>query len=184
MNYFSTRQRRSMTTAMITYAKKLIGAPYTEWHEGDTCLGNMAPFWAAAGPPPSPERIQAHGICCTGLLNVMCRAEGVVPPLVASGELWAGTTDAWWESMRDVMRPYDPSIMYPRGTILLAPYEGPALEDQGHAGMLLDEGTFLHSWLAGGVSIDASPVDSHEWARYQGAILLEDWMDVLRGGKT
>lgn len=174
-----------MISTMIAYGKTLMGARYTAWKEGDACLGETTPFWAAVGSPPLDEQIREEGICCTGLLNVMCRAAGLTPPLVREGQPWAGTTDAWWETMAGVARPYDPSFLYPPGTILLAPYEGPALEDQGHAGMIIENGAFLHSWLHGGVSIDISPVESHVWARYRVAVLLKDWVPVLQGaGKT
>lgn len=168
---------------MISYGKSLVGTPYgTPWKEGDSCLGNRGPFWAAEGQPPPVERLRREGIVCTGLINLMCRNEGLIPPFVSTGFLWAGTTDAWWEILRaaNMLEHYDPSRQYPPGTLLLAPYNGPDIDDQGHIGMIIEGGAFLHSSLYAGVAIDANPAVSHAWANYQAAVLPEDWIAVLR----
>lgn len=172
-----------MTVSMINYGKSLVGIPYgIPWKEGDSCLGNCGPFWAAEGQPPATDRLRREGIACTGLINLMCRNEEIVPPLVCDGLTWAGTTDAWWEVLRagGALSPYRAHDRYPAGTLLLAPYEGPGLEEQGHVGMVLEDGRFLHSCLNGGVSIDPSPEHSHAWACYQAVALPEDWIAVLR----
>lgn len=172
-----------MTASMISYGKRLVGTQYgTPWQEGDSCLGNHGPFWAAKGQPPPVERLQREGIVCTGLINLMCRNEELTPPLVSDGLLWAGSTDAWWEIMRtaNMLERYDLSREYPPGTLLLAPYEGPAIENQGHIGMIIEGGAFLHSSLSIGVAIDPNPDVSHVWANYQAAVLPEDWIAVLR----
>lgn len=171
---------------MLTYAKTLIGIPYVAWTEGQSCLGNSGPFWAADAslPLPSREQLELEGACCTGFLNLLCREAGLTPPYVDRSYTWAGTTDAWWTLLNDagVLKPYNPEQQYPVGTILLSPYEGPALEDQGHIGIIVEDG-FMHSWLRDGISLDPSPLESHEWAQYRGVALLEDWTSVLTSKK-
>lgn len=171
-----------MIASMIRYGKSLVGTPYgVPWKEGDICLGNHGPFWAAEGQPPPAERLHREGVVCTGLINLMCRNEGLTPPFVDAGLSWAGTTDAWWECLREAgaLKPYRMDEVYPVGTLLLAPYEGPGLEEQGHIGMIVEDGQFLHSWLDGGGSLDTSPAESHVWARYHAVALPEDWLAAL-----
>lgn len=133
-------------SAGLSYLDSLVGIPYVWWMEGDICLGDAGPFWAASGPPPSRQRLEQEGICCAGVLNLLCRQLNAEIPGVREG-LWnAGGTYVWeayWRS-KDMLRPWNSTEPLLPGTILFLPYESEL--QQGHVAVAVDSDTILHSW--------------------------------------
>lgn len=167
----------------LPYVLGLKGVRYVGW-DGKPTLGDRGPFWAANEGPPHPQRLQFEGVCCVGVLNLMLRAKGLPVPGVAQKLSWAGTTDAWFTllAQQGVLHEYVNGKIYPPGTIVLSPYKD--VLNQGHAGVVVEHGQFLHAYRGAGTVIDPSPAHSHRWARYTHVALPAEWMQVIRANLT
>lgn len=150
----------------IDYAQSIVGTPY-KWWQGEAILGeDCGPFWAANAPPPPLEVIRDQGVCCTGILNLILRHLGLPVPGVATKHAFAGGTGCWEEFLIPHLEPIDTTEQYHEGTILFRPYRN--YEDQGHIGMILKDGKFLHSHAT-----EASPSDGFQ---SPGCVIDETWM--------
>ncbi len=174
-------------TEALRYGHSLLGIHYV-WWLGDIILGaDDGPFWAACGSPPPVETIRKQGVCCTGLINLIRRHLGLPVPGVSKEDPHAGGTGAWEEFLLPYLEPIDPSANYPAGTLLFRPYQ--TFSDQGHVGVILENGQFLHSSVEEpepkggfhqpGCHIDKSWKLSHAWRSsgyYMYAVRPEGWL--------
>lgn len=134
----------------MDFITTFIGVPYAWWMEGDSCLGNKGPFWAAPASAPFPTRqqLEQEGVCCAGLINLLCRHLGLEIPGVAEGDEHAGGTYAWEAHLRragvlTAAELLDPATLAP-GTLLLLPFESEL--QQGHLAIVVEAGYIVHSW--------------------------------------
>lgn len=137
---------------MEAYAESLLGVPYQWWQEGDCCLGDCSPFYAAAGPPP----VAPAALNCAGFINCLARFVGRPIPGVAAGLWYAGGTYAWYETLAPKCQPAPLSIdELPVGTLLIRRFRDAA--DQGHLAVVWTNGRIIHCWPDKGVVIEEMP---------------------------
>lgn len=152
---------------MLSYAKSFLGIPYRWWNPMVSCCENTGPFWACEGPEVPLEEVQKGHMCCAGLLNLVCRKFGLEIPGAKDLHIYAGGTGLWWDFFEetDRLQPFDPSVSYPKATLLLRKYKSE--EDQGHIAICMGEDLILHSWPEKGVVLE--PRDPN----YYEAVVLE-----------
>ncbi len=168
---------------MLDYARSLLGIPYGYWLGDNFPADDTTPFYAAESKePPTRELLEAQGIVCVGLINLLCRYEGLRIPGVSTHPC-PGGTGAWGEVLLPIAQPYDPAMTYEDGTLLFRPYKD--WYDQGHIAIVLD-GKSLHSYpdpwnpdnqqtRTPGVSL--TPI----WPDYYTvAVPLSTWLNALR----
>lgn len=141
---------------MFSYAESLLGVQYRWWHEGDTCLGDQPPFYAADGPPPeAPSELN-----CAGFINCLARFAGRPIPGVAAGLWYAGGTYAWYEELAPKCVSIDAATTRP-GALLIRRFRDEA--DQGHLGIVWIDGRIIHCWPNKGVVIEPMPTNYFEY---------------------
>jgi hypothetical protein len=128
----------------IPYATSLIGCPYGYWSGTAIPRDSSTPFYAENSKPPPRSLFEAQGVSCTGLMNLIRRHLGApVPGVDDAHEIYPGGTGAWYKFLTPYFTPYDPTQIYPDGTLLFRPYKD--FEDQGHIALVLNNKT-LHSY--------------------------------------
>lgn len=148
---------------MLAYSQSLLGVPYSWWRANEICLGDAAPFYAAAGPPPTkPESLN-----CAGFINCLARFAGRPIPGVAEGIWYAGGTYAWYQDLATKCRPIESIDDAPPGTLLIRRFRDEA--DQGHLGVALGDGQIIHCWPDRGVFIEPMLPNYFEY-------VCEDWL--------
>ena len=171
----------------LAYGETLVGTPY-RWWLGDQILGkDVGPFWATNGPPPPLDTIRTQGVCCTGVMNLMLRHIGVPVPGVNEKDKLAGGTGAWENHLIGHLEPIDITENYTPGTLLFRPYQN--FNDQGHIGVVLEGGRFLHSYTyeaepidgftQPGCVIDESWRSSHAWNKHGYYMYASSWYSWL-----
>ena len=156
---------------ILKKAKECLGIPYSPWIPSKSCLGDHGPFWAFHGPPVPLEKIQQELLNCVGLINVVRRDLGLEIPGVSTESFYAGGTNEWVHYLlhQDKLTPFDASISYPPGTLLLRGYHTD--EDEGHVAILTGPKTVIHSIRVHGVTNDMI------WENYfEFACLPEYWL--------
>ncbi len=142
---------------MFAYAQSLLGVPYKWWHEGEPCIGDMAPFYAAAGPPP----LVPSALNCAGFINCLARFAGRPIPGVAAALWYAGGTYAWYDELAPKCEPVTSIDELKPGSLLLRRYRDEA--DQGHLGVVWTDGRIIHCRPDAGVVIEEMPADYFEY---------------------
>ena len=139
---------------MLSYAASFVGIPYRWWNPEVSCCDKEGPFYASLGSEVPMEVIQKGHMNCAGLLNLICRKFGLEIPGAKEEFFYAGGTVCWWDSFKSKgqLQPFDPSLIYPKGTILLRQYRSE--EDQGHIAIVYDRTTIIHSWPEKGVLME------------------------------
>ena len=129
---------------MEKVAEALIGVCYLWWHEGMPMDTGAGPFWSANADLPPLERIQAEGCCCSGLLNLLRRADGATVAGVEDGNPYAGGVPAWADFFRHAgtLLPLtaEELPMLEDWTLLIRPYKDE--EDQGHIAFIRKGGIY------------------------------------------
>ncbi len=154
--------------------------------EGDSCLGNTAPFYSASldTPLPIPDHIKRNGICCAGVMNLARRyinqleIYGIKEEDPRAGGLYL------WEielQERNVLRTLTLDTTLLPGTLLFLPYTSPV--DQGHVAIVYDSKHILHSYcytaepergqFTPGMVLEEYPHSIFSFTHY---ILPEDWL--------
>ena len=152
---------------------------------------DKGPFWPSNGPVPSMNRIKSEGCVCTGFIALMMRAAGIRMPFLERPPLLdergdtvlsfgLADTDEWLYHYRLRVEKFSPMASdYPRGTLLLRPYNP---FDMGHMSMLIEDSSeakpviwcdCIHTI---GVSfgeddpevVKVSPVHRHHWMYWKG----------------
>jgi cell wall-associated NlpC family hydrolase len=154
---------------LLQYGKTFLGIPYRAWNPEQSCLGDHGPFWAFPGAVPHLQIVQKEQMNCAGFINLLCRKQGKPIPGVAEASYTAGGTGDWYLFLKEKLICYDPTVVYPAGTLLLRRYRNE--EDQGHLAVSLGDGTVLHSWTTQGVAIDTTFPDYYEFS-----CRPEDWI--------
>lgn len=143
---------------MQSYAESLLGTPYSWWRNGQTCLGDTPPFYAAEGPPP----VAPPALNCAGFINCLARHQGRPIPGVADQLWYAGGTYAWYEELSPKCRQVPPSIdELPVDTLLLRRFRDEA--DQGHLAVVCTGKRIIHCWPGRGVVIESAPASYFEY---------------------
>lgn len=135
-----------------------IGTPYEGWKPGDTIFDRNEPYWTRDGPLPSPAELYEKKCNCVGFLNLVRRSQG----LPAIG----GTVEWWYAFERE---PFDSTVVYPVGTLFLAPYVDP--DDDGHVAIQGPKG-LLHSIRKGGLVCQEFP----DWSWFSAQVPPEKWI--------
>ena len=153
----------------------LLGIPYRFWDPKVSCAGDTGPFYAFNGPLPPLEQIQKEQMNCAGFLNLLCRSLGVPIPGAEEKFYYAGGTVAWIDHFRrrSCLRPFQPWIVYPEGTLLLREYR--SIDDQGHIALYMGPNSIVHSWPEGGTCF--ATIQPHY---YEFVCLPEDWMQPAK----
>ena len=126
----------------IRFARKLNGLKYACWKPS---MGfkdeDGPPFWKINDKVPKLSEIKKHGLCCTGLANLIRRYLNLqVPGNVTLNKQrkskYTGTTGEWFYYLKKNKRleKIDLKKCYPRGTLLLQDYN---TKDQGHVAMVI-----------------------------------------------
>ena len=126
----------------IRFAKKLNGIKYACWKPS---LGfkyeEGPPFWKVNEKVPKLDEIKKHGLCCTGLANLVRRYLNLqVPGNVTLNNqkksIYTGTTSAWFSYLKKNKRleKIDFNKSYPKGTLLVQDYN---TKDLGHLAMTI-----------------------------------------------
>lgn len=157
---------------LSTILPQLLGVPYKWWDPSQSCAGDHGPFWAFDGPLPSREEIEKGEMNCAGFLNLVCRGLGVKIPGAESQYYYAGGTRVWHEYLQQkkVLKPFQPSLIYPEGTLLLRDFRLEK-EDEGHLAIYMGPNSIVHSWPEKGSCFDTIQPDYYEFV-----CLPEDWM--------
>lgn len=135
-----------------------IGTPYEGWKPGDTIFDRNEPYWTRDGPLPSPAELYEKKCNCVGFLNLVRRSRGL--PAI-------GGTVEWWHAFEH--EPFDPTVVYPVGTLFLAPYVDP--DDDGHVAIQGPKG-LLHSIRKGGLVCQEFP----DWSWFSAQVPPEKWI--------
>lgn len=109
----------------IALVRTFIRAWYATWTEADGDTGS--PIWSDR--IPSRAEILKLGAVCSSVPNFFRLVNGLRPPIVAG---FRGGTGAWGSIYGTGRFPYDPSKVYPAGTLFGIPYSGSTLSQQGH----------------------------------------------------
>jgi hypothetical protein len=135
---------------IVNEAYNVLGAPYREW-----TLGAQIPMWRGdgAGDPPSPEHILEYGVMCSDLVSYALMRNGL-PPCYGTEALATYLVD---------QVPFDPTTPGVPGAIALRPYTGPALRDQGHVGIYVDEHTLIQALYTPGVTDNFTDAETYSW---------------------
>lgn len=148
---------------MEAYAESLLGVPYQWWREGDRCLGDFPPFYAADGPAPA----RPPALNCAGFINCLARFAGCPIPGVAAGHWYAGGTYAWYEALAPKCVAIASIDEPPPGALLIRRFRDEA--DQGHLAVVWTGGRIIHCWPGRGVVIESAPTDYFEY-------VCTDWL--------
>ncbi len=136
---------------ILQKAKTFLGIAYSPWIPSKSCLGDCGPFWAFNGPPVSLKKIQCELLNCVGLINVLRRELSLEIPGVTTESFYAGGTYEWclYLQNQEKLLPFDPTISYPLGTLLLRNFH--SIEDEGHLAILSGPNQVIHSIREKGV---------------------------------
>lgn len=123
---------------VLEYARELVGTQYEFWIGGENTLEEEAPFWATDGANLNPAYIKTKTSNCAGLINLVKKKAGGQIPYAVEGYRYAGGTWAWFDylSKKNCLTEFDPTISYPKGTLLLRKYSDEI--DQGHLAIVLE----------------------------------------------
>lgn len=110
--------------------------------------------WDGQGNPPSPEYlVNGPGCMCSDLVSFATMYNGLDPVY--------GTENLSY-ILQD-QQPFDPSTPGVPGAICLRPYSGPALRDQGHVAIYVDEHTIIQALWTDGVTDAYTDAESWGW---------------------
>lgn len=141
-----------MTTGqdIVNTAYLIKGAPYRTWS-----WGSSIPMWMYDGEddPPSAEHIMYAGVMCSDLVNWVLEMNGL-PPCYGTEYLAEYLVN---------QQPFDPSTPGEPGAICLRPYSGPALSDQGHVGIYVDEHRLIQALYTPGVTDAYTDAETYSW---------------------
>lgn len=135
---------------IVNAAYEILGAPYRIWS-----AGSPIPMWMYdnMGDPPPASHIQSYGVMCSDLVSYALERCGL--PACYGTENLA----YYLEGQMD----FDPSTPGVPGAICLRPYSGPALADQGHVGIYVDEHTLIQSLYNPGVTDSYTDAETYGW---------------------
>lgn len=135
---------------IVNAAYEVLGAPYRTWS-----LGSPIPMWSydGAGDPPPSEHIKEYGVMCSDLVSWAAMRCGLGPVY---------GTEALAYYLVD-QQPFDPSTPGEPGAICLRPYSGPALRDQGHVGIYVDEHYLIQALYTPGVTDAYTDAETWGW---------------------
>lgn len=136
---------------IVNAAYELKGARYRAWS-----LGSPIPMWVwdgAGNPPPAEYLVDGPGVMCSDLVSwAMMRND--LDPVYGTENLAYILED---------QQPFDPSTPGEPGAICLRPYSGPALRDQGHVAIYVDEHTVIQSLWTPGVTDAYTDAETWGW---------------------
>lgn len=135
---------------IVNAAYEVKGAPYRTWY-----AGAPLPMWVydGAGDPPSTSHIKEVGVMCSDLVSYALERCGL-PPCYGTENL------AYY---LENQQPFDPSTPGQPGAICLRPYTGPALADQGHVAIYVDEHTVIQALVTPGVTDSYTDTQTYSW---------------------
>lgn len=149
--------------------KELEGVKYTPWN-GRGWNDDEAPFYCSIDNITEDvlRNVQENGVCCAGLINLICRVLKVPIPLCPDG-IYSGGMYEW--TLQRKWTPYiEGSTELLEFALVMVPYCSP-LEKEGHIGIYLGEGLVAHSTADHGVHI--SELCGYPWQYYCAAM---DWI--------
>jgi hypothetical protein len=160
------------------YIQELVETKYVWWREGDD-VTSAPPFYAENAAYVDVETVKKGGANCAGFVNLICRFVGTKIPGIDEKIPMAGGTYAWFSYLKEhnLLQPFDPSITYPFGTIVLRDYVDE--EDQGHITLVISNGQLAHSGSEDGIHVDESVLISHNWIKngyYTHVCLPQDYL--------
>lgn len=134
-----------MTTAVLDFAKSLIGKPYCWYRASEPILNVENKFYASNMPVPSIDQIET--LVCTGLINLMRRFQGLTVPGCDEKNPFAGTTGVWFEYLQEKgwLEQIDYQTKYPTGTLLIRNFHD-IETDQGHVAVVIENNRIIHSF--------------------------------------
>jgi hypothetical protein len=147
-------ERSSMTVSgqdIVVSAKKLLGARYRTWY-----YGASLPMWLDdnAGDPPPLAHLQYYGVMCSDLVNWALEDNGLPP---------GGGTYAFADYLVNTSD-FDPSTPGVPGAIALSPYQSPAVGEQGHIAIYVDEGhTLIQALTSSGITDQFTDTETYNW---------------------
>lgn len=176
---------------MLAYGKSLLGVKRGPIDKDLSYYYNhdAGPFWSVYGPVPDKSEVERQGVICTGFISLLMRKAHIPMPFLSHRPILRlgrpalrfglADTDEWLFHYRHVVERFDPrSASYPKGTLLLRPYNP---MDFGHMAILMEDATrrkrvtkcrVLHSI---GVSLGGVPddvrsdlVETHHWMYARG----------------
>lgn len=173
-----TPPKRNDVESAIAYGLKLVGAPYSWWHDGMSLSRNDAPAWAVDDKAPDPVTVKARGVFCAGVGVLMLRATG--RPVPKNGD-YPGGTKSWQLNYR--MVPFRLDELR-RGDILFRPFQYAGSLDQGHWSVALGgaDDKVLQSFanhvatIWPGVNATYTARESHDGGYYVYRIPREAWL--------
>lgn len=135
---------------IVDAAYEVLDAPYRIWSQG-----SPIPMWIydGMGDPPPASYINSVGVMCSDLVSYALERCGL-PPCYGTENL------AYY---LEGQMPFDPSTPGVPGAICLRPYSGPALEDQGHVGIYVDEHALIQSLYLPGVTDAYTDAETWGW---------------------
>lgn len=135
---------------IVSAAYQLLGAPYRVWQDG-----NSIPMWLDdyAGDPPPVTHLRSVGVNSSDLLNFALEANGLPP---------GGGTQAFANYLVNTVA-FDPASPGQRGAIAFRPYEGPAVAQQGHVALYVDEHKLIQAIPGMGVTDQYTDQATYSW---------------------
>lgn len=135
---------------IVNAAYEVKGAPYRTWE-----WGSPIPMWMydGQGDPPPAKHIKSYGVMCSDLVSWALEYNGL--PSCYGTEYLAYYLEN--------QQPFDPSTPGEPGAICLRPYSGPALADQGHVAIYVDEHTLIQSLYTPGVTDAYTDAETYSW---------------------
>lgn len=137
--------------SILHMIKSLEGTKYTPW-DGKGWGDNQPPFYCSADNVTEDvlRNVRENGVCCAGLVNLVCRLLKAPIPLCPDG-IYSGGMYEW--TLQRKWNPYiDEKTVIPDFSLVMVPYNSP-LEQDGHIGIYLGDGLVAHSTDAHGVHI-------------------------------
>lgn len=135
---------------IVASAYKLLGVPYRTW-----MWGASIPMWLDdnAGDPPPLAHLQYYGVMCSDLVNFALEDNGLWPGggTLAFADYLVNTSD------------FDPDTPGEPGAICLAPYQSPAVGQQGHIGIYVDDHAIIQAIHNPGVTDRWSDAETYWW---------------------
>ena len=146
VKYNLNEDQKKKVNKAIKYAKLFNKYPYSLCGKEPpkNTTNDKGPFWFANEKPPELNFIKKKGLNCVGLANLVRRFMGLQVPGKVTGQKlsaitkkWPGSTDAWFEYLKNKRRleKIDFNKVYPKGTLLLQDYNP---KDQGHVAFTIN----------------------------------------------
>jgi hypothetical protein len=137
---------------IVKSAYKLDGVQYRLWQ-----LGDPLPMWVKDGysafVAPPVDHMKRVKIMCSDFVSwALC--DNGLPPCYGTEAL---------ASYLVGQLPFDPETPGVPGAICLKPYSGPALADQGHVGIYVDEHTIIQALFTSGVTDAYTDAETWSW---------------------